>query len=94
MSQSPPATRIFVTVGTHEFPFDRLVAAADALARAGHVVVVQTGTSGVHAPHCQAAPTLSPDAMQQALGMGGPVGDDFEPIDEEPIEALPEPGLD
>ena len=59
--------KIFVTVGTHEDPFDRLVAAAERLGRAGHEVVVQSGTSAVATPHCQASPTLTPDAMQQAF---------------------------
>jgi UDP-N-acetylglucosamine--N-acetylmuramyl-(pentapeptide) pyrophosphoryl-undecaprenol N-acetylglucosamine transferase len=38
---------ILVTVGTHHQPFDRLIAAAAALQRAGHEVVAQTGTSTV-----------------------------------------------
>lgn len=54
---------ILVTVGTHEDPFDRLVAAAERLAAAGEDVVVQTGTSTVPTPHCTAHRVLPPSAL-------------------------------
>lgn len=38
---------IFLTVGTGPYPLDRLVAAADELARTGEEIVVQYGTSRV-----------------------------------------------
>lgn len=69
---------IFVTVGTHEDPFDRLVRAAEALA-AREEVVLQKGTSTVPTPQCRASASLSPEAMADAfsrarivVGHGGP----------------------
>jgi UDP-N-acetylglucosamine transferase subunit ALG13 len=50
---------IFVTVGTHEQPFDRLVRAAEELA-GEHEVCVQTGTSTVPTPRCRASAWLTP----------------------------------
>jgi len=46
---------IFVTVGTHEQPFDRLVSAIDALKGKGVVeedVIIQTGYSTYEPKHC------------------------------------------
>jgi len=59
--------KVFVTVGTHEDPFDRLVEAAQALADAGHQVRLQRGTSQVPAPDCEGDAHLSPAAMQEAF---------------------------
>lgn len=71
--------RIFITVGTHEDPFDRLVRAGVSLAHAGHEVRMQVGTSQVEAAGCTAAVTLSPTEMQEAyawadivISHGGP----------------------
>ncbi len=47
---------IFVTVGTHEQPFDRLVKAVDELKRDGVItedVVMQTGFSTYEPKYCQ-----------------------------------------
>ena len=52
---------IFLTVGTCAHPLDRLVAAADELARTGEEVVVQYGTSGVR-PHAATAIDFLPVA--------------------------------
>jgi UDP-N-acetylglucosamine transferase subunit ALG13 len=54
---------IFVTTGTHHQPFDRLVAAAEALARRGERVVVQAGASGVPTPSCERYAWLAPDVV-------------------------------
>lgn len=54
---------IFVTVGTHEQPFDRLVAAAEALAMAlDERVIVQAGVSDVPTAHCERTDWLEPHA--------------------------------
>lgn len=53
---------IFVTVGTHELPFDRLVRAAASLAATGERVVVQRGTSREPAVGCEVHDHLPPDA--------------------------------
>jgi len=58
---------IFVTVGTHGDPFDRLVLAAEALGRSGHRVVIQRGTSRVRAPSCVVHDFLSPAAMARHI---------------------------
>lgn len=58
--------RVFLTVGTHEDPFDRLVQAAVALAEQGHEVRMQHGTSRLATPGVQAASVFSPEAMQAA----------------------------
>ncbi len=56
---------IFVTVGTHEDPFDRLVLAAQELgARTDERVVVQHGTSAVRSPDCEAFAFASPDRIR------------------------------
>ena len=47
---------IFVTVGTHEQPFNRLVKAVDELKRDGVItdyVIMQTGFSTYEPKHCQ-----------------------------------------
>lgn len=47
---------IFVTVGTHEQPFDRLVSFVDALVEAGRIkeeVVIQIGFSNYEPKHCR-----------------------------------------
>lgn len=59
---------ILVTVGTHHQPFDRLVEAAEALARSGHGVWLQRGPSTVPAPHVDRdAPMWSPRALSEAM---------------------------
>lgn len=51
---------IFVTVGSEQFPFDRLIRAVDDLARQGVLrdVYCQTGASTYRPQHCQWAPFL------------------------------------
>lgn len=47
---------IFVTVGTHEQPFDRLVSCVDALVESGRIkeeVVIQIGFSNYEPQHCR-----------------------------------------
>lgn len=61
---------IFVTVGTHEQPFNRLVKKVDDLVAQGNIkekVVIQTGFSTYNATHCEAHKMMSFDEMQQAL---------------------------
>ena len=58
---------IFVTVGTHGDPFDRLIRAAEALARSGHQVVLQRGTSRVPAPSCEVQDFLTPEQMSRHI---------------------------
>lgn len=54
---------ILVTVGTHHQPFDRLVEAADQLARAGEEVFVQWGTA--RAPRVAAGEAwLTPERLE------------------------------
>lgn len=61
---------IFVTVGTHEAPFDRLVLAAEAFAsRHDEPVVVQRGTSRVAAPHCTVHDFLAPHDVDHLVGL-------------------------
>jgi UDP-N-acetylglucosamine transferase subunit ALG13 len=54
---------IFVTVGTHTDPFDRLVRGAELLALSGQTVVLQRGPSTVEAPSCEVYDYLSPSDM-------------------------------
>lgn len=54
---------ILVTVGTHDQPFDRLVAAAERLAREGRDVFVQRGPSRVAVPHCTSEPFVTPQRL-------------------------------
>lgn len=61
---------IFVTVGTHEQPFNRLIKKIDNLVANGNIkekVVVQTGFSTYKPKHCEAHKMMSFDEMQQAL---------------------------
>ncbi|MBT3221779.1 MAG: multidrug MFS transporter [Proteobacteria bacterium] len=59
---------IFVVVGLHPDPFDRLVAAAEAHgARSGEEVVVQGGTSLVPTPHCTFFELLPPQKMEELV---------------------------
>lgn len=52
---------IFVTVGTHHQPFDRLVRAAASLAASGERVVVQRGTSRERPVGCEVHDHLPPE---------------------------------
>ena len=59
---------IFVTVGTHEDPFDRLVAAAERIAMlTGERVVVQAGPSRVATPHCERSDWCTPTQMTENI---------------------------
>lgn len=58
---------IFVTVGTHEDPFDRLVQAAELLAAGGAHVRLQKGPSSVPTPSCDGAAWFTPDQMAEAF---------------------------
>lgn len=61
---------IFVTVGTHEQPFNRLIKKIDELVANGDIkekVIVQTGFSTYKPEHCEAHKMMSFDEMQQAL---------------------------
>lgn len=61
---------IFVTVGTHEQPFNRLIEKMDELVEKGEIkekVVVQYGFSTYEAKHCEMHKMMSFDEMQQAF---------------------------
>ena len=61
---------IFVIVGTHEQPFNRLVKKVDDLVAQGNIkekVIIQTGFSTYNANHCETHKMMSFDEMQQAL---------------------------
>lgn len=61
---------IFVTVGTHEQPFNRLIKKIDNLVANGDIkekVIVQTGFSTYIPKHCEAHKMMSFEEMQQAL---------------------------
>ena len=61
---------IFVTVGTHEQPFNRLIKKVDDLVADGTIqekVVIQTGFSTYKPKHCEAHKMMSFDEMQQNL---------------------------
>ena len=61
---------IFVTVGTHEQPFNRLIEKMDELVESGKIkekVVVQYGFSTYEAKHCEMHQMMSFDEMQQAF---------------------------
>lgn len=61
---------IFVTVGTHEQPFNRLIKKVDDLVANGDIkekVIVQTGFSTYVPKYCEAHKMMSFDEMQQAL---------------------------
>lgn len=58
---------IFVTVGTHEQPFDRLIKEVDGLKREGKIqeeVFVQTGYSSYIPQHCKYKSLLSYEEME------------------------------
>ncbi|MBW1879707.1 MAG: hypothetical protein JRI25_21800 [Deltaproteobacteria bacterium] len=56
---------ILFTVGTHDAPFDRLVAAAECVAsRTEEQVVVQRGASRVPTPHCTVHDYLPPSRFE------------------------------
>lgn len=58
-----------MSTGTHHQPFDRLVAAAEAVAVAtGERVVLQRGCSHRPAPHCEVYAVLTPDVFEDLLG--------------------------
>ncbi|MCD5535975.1 glycosyltransferase [Lactobacillus delbrueckii] len=61
---------IFVTVGTHEQPFNRLIEKMDELVEKGEIkekVVVQYGFSTYDAKHCEMYKMMSFDEMQQTF---------------------------
>ncbi|MDB6234363.1 glycosyltransferase [Lactobacillus amylovorus] len=61
---------IFVTVGTHEQPFNRLIKKVDALVADGSIdekVIIQTGFSTYTPVHCEAHKMMSFEEMQQTL---------------------------
>lgn len=61
---------IFVTVGTHEQPFNRLIKKVDDLVSNGTInekVVIQTGFSTYEPKYCEAHKMMSFDEMQQTL---------------------------
>lgn len=59
---------IFVALGTHHQPFDRLVLAADlAAVTLGERVLVQCGATRIAAPHAELVPSMAPDAFADAL---------------------------
>ena len=61
---------IFVTVGTHEQPFNRLIKKVDDLVADGSIkdeVIMQTGFSTYKPKHCKWQKMMSYDEMQQNL---------------------------
>ena len=61
---------IFVTVGTHEQPFNRLIKKVDELVANGSIqeeVIMQTGFSTYKPEHCKWQQMMSFDEMQQNL---------------------------
>ncbi|MFK7930495.1 MAG: glycosyltransferase [Myxococcota bacterium] len=58
---------IFIVVGTHEDPFDRLVRAAELIAGSGRKVVLQKGTSQVPSPSCDSVAWMTPEQMEQSF---------------------------
>ena len=61
---------IFVTVGTHEQPFNRLIKEIDALVSNGDIkekVIIQTGFSTYTPNHCEVYKMMSFNEMQKAL---------------------------
>jgi len=62
---------IFVTVGTDEFPFDRLIREVDALKGKGiprEDVFIQTGFARHHPEHCRSAAFLTFQEMEEMMG--------------------------
>jgi UDP-N-acetylglucosamine transferase subunit ALG13 len=69
-SEHEPPSRVFLTVGTHEDPFDRVVAELDRLVGSGEITGaarVQTGYSTVTPLHCRHDRMLGFDQMQAAM---------------------------
>ncbi|MCD5514166.1 glycosyltransferase [Lactobacillus delbrueckii] len=65
---------IFVTVGTHEQPFNRLIKKMDELVANGEIkekVVIQYGFSTYDAKHCDMHKMMSFDEMQQTFKNAG-----------------------
>lgn len=61
---------IFVTVGTHEQPFNRLLKKMDELVADGTIkekVIIQTGFSTYHLQHCEAHKMIPFDKMQRII---------------------------
>ncbi len=59
---------IFVAVGTHPQPFDRLLRAVDAAAACcGERVVVQRGATTLPLPACEVVDVLAPEALREHL---------------------------
>lgn len=61
---------IFVTVGTHEQPFNRLIKKVDNLVANGDIkekVIIQTGFSTYIPKHCETHKMMSFEEMQQTL---------------------------
>lgn len=59
---------ILVATGTHHQPFDRLLRAADALARdLREPVVVQRGCSRLELPHCEVHDLLPPERFEALM---------------------------
>lgn len=62
---------IFVTVGTHEQQFDRLVCCIDEMKHRGEIqeeVIIQTGFSTYEPKYCQWAKTFPYQKMQELMG--------------------------
>lgn len=62
---------IFVTLGTHEQPFDRLIRAVDELKGAGAIsgdVFIQTGYSRFRPIHCRHEPFVGFEEMLRLIG--------------------------
>lgn len=61
---------IFVTVGTHEQPFDRLLKCIDKMIKDGKIkddVIVQKGYTDYEMKHCQSSKLLPYDEMQKNI---------------------------
>lgn len=61
---------IFVTVGTHEQPFDRLIKKVDELKASGSIkdeVFIQTGFSTYTPTSCRSVPLLGADEMEELI---------------------------
>ena len=61
---------IFVTVGTHEQPFDRLLKCIDKMVEEGKIkedVVIQKGFTDLELKHCKEYKLISYDEMQKYI---------------------------
>jgi len=59
---------ILVVTGTHHQPFDRLLRAADDIARElGELVVAQVGPSSLSLPHCAIHRSFPPGELEQRM---------------------------